>query len=51
MLKIYLCHGDLHSNLWKSDLHLRPVVRYVTILYSLRSQSHEVELFQDGGRL
>ena len=33
MLKIYLSHGDLHSNLWKSDLHFRPDARYVTIVF------------------
>ena len=26
MLFIYLYHGDLYSDLWKSDLHFRPAV-------------------------
>ena len=33
MLKICLYHGDLHSNPWKSVLHFRPVVLYVTIVF------------------
>lgn len=54
MLKICLYHGDLHSNLWKSVLHFRPAVLYVTIVFVPRVSPlclHEVELFQDGGRL
>ena len=33
MLKICLYHGDLHSNPWKSVLHFRPAVLYVTIVF------------------
>ena len=53
MLKICLYHGDLHSNLWKSVLHFRPAVLYVTIVFVPRVSlpTREVELFQDGGRL
>ena len=31
MLFIYLYHGDLHSDLWKSYLYFRPAVALVTI--------------------
>ena len=27
MLFIYLYHGDLYSDLWKSDLYFRPAVK------------------------
>ena len=26
MLFIYLYHGDLYTNLWKSDLYFRPAI-------------------------
>ena len=29
MLFIYLYHGDLYSDLWKSDLQFRPAVPFV----------------------
>ena len=32
MLLIYLCHDDLYSDLWKSDLYFRPA-DYLCIVF------------------